>query len=94
MVMETVGEEIKEKLPKLPVARVMWKPLPDFKTACTAWILGGGAHHTCYSENISAEQLEDFAEMAGIEALVIDEDTTIRNFKESIRANEAYHMFY
>jgi len=94
LINKTVGEEIKEKLPKLPVARVMWKPLPDFKTACTAWILGGGAHHTCYSENISAEQLEDFAEMAGIEALVIDEDTTIRNFKESIRANEAYHMFY
>lgn len=94
LINKTVGEEIKEKLPELPVARVMWKPLPDFETACTAWILGGGAHHTCYSENITAEQLEDFAEMAGIEALVIDEDTTIRNFKESIRANEAYYMFY
>ena len=94
LINKTVGEEIKEKLPELPVARVMWKPLPDFETACTAWILGGGAHHTCYSENITAEQLEDFAEMAGIETLVIDEDTTIRNFKESIRTNEAYHMFY
>ena len=94
LINKTVGEEIKENLPELPVARVMWKPLPDFETACTAWILGGGAHHTCYSENITAEQLEDFAEMAGIETLVIDEDTTIRNFKESIRTNEAYHMFY
>ena len=93
LVNKTVGEEVKEDLPNLPVARIMWKPLPDFKTACTAWILGGGAHHTCYSENLSVEQLEDFAEMAGIESLVIDEDTTIRNFKESIRANEAYYMF-
>jgi L-arabinose isomerase len=94
LINKTKGEEVKEELPNLPVARIMWSPLPDFKTACTAWILGGGAHHTCYSENVSVEQLEDFAEMAGIEALVIDEDTTIRNFKESIKANEAYHMFY
>ncbi|WP_179021861.1 L-arabinose isomerase [Winogradskyella forsetii] len=94
LINKTVGEEVTEALPKLPVARVMWKPLPDFETACTAWILGGGAHHTCYSENLSVEQLEDFAEMAGIEALVIDEDTTVRNFKQSIKANEAYYMFY
>ena len=93
LINKTFGEEIKEKLPKLPVARIMWKPLPDFETACTAWILGGGAHHTCYSENITVEQLEDFAEMAGIEFLVIDESTTIRNFKNTIRSNEAYFTF-
>ena len=93
LINKTVGEEVKEALPNLPVARVMWKPLPDFETACTAWILGGGAHHTCYSENITVEQLEDFAEMAGIEALVIDENTTIRDFKNTIKANEAYYMF-
>ena len=91
MVNKTVGEEVKEALPKLPVARIMWKPLPDFETACTAWILGGGAHHTCYSENVTVEQLEDFAEIAGIEALIIDEDTTIRNFKNTIHTNEAYY---
>lgn len=93
LVNKTVGEEVKEALPKLPVARIMWKPLPDFETACMAWILGGGAHHTCYSENVSVEQLEDFAEMAGIESLVIDEDTTIRNFKNTIHSNEAYYRF-
>lgn len=93
LINKTVGEEILEDLPKLPVARVMWKPLPDFETACTAWILAGGAHHTCYSENISVEQMEDFAEMADIEALVIDEETTIRNFKNTIKTNEAYYMF-
>jgi L-arabinose isomerase len=81
LINKTVGEEVTEKLPNLPVARVIWKPLPDFKTACQAWILGGGAHHTCYSENVSVEQLEDFAEIANIEALVIDENTSIRNLK-------------
>lgn len=91
LINKTVGEEVTEKLPNLPVARIMWKPLPDFKTACTAWILGGGAHHTCYSENVSVEQLEDFAEMANIESLVIDEGTTIRNFKNTIHTNEAYY---
>ncbi len=93
LINKTVGEEVTEALPNLPVARVMWKPLPDFETACEAWILGGGAHHTCYSENISVEQMEDFAEMANIEALVIDEKTTIRDFKNTIKANEAYYMF-
>lgn len=88
---KTLGEEIKEHLPKLPVARIMWNPIPDFETACTAWILGGGAHHTCYSENVTIEQMEDFAEIAGIEALVIDENTTIRNFKNTIYTNEAYY---
>jgi len=91
LVNKTVGEEINEKLPKLPVARVMWKPLPDFKTACSAWILGGGAHHTCYSENVTAEQLEDFAEMAGIEYLIIDEDTKLHDFKNTIRWNDKFY---
>jgi L-arabinose isomerase len=60
-------------------------------TAAEAWILAGGAHHTCYSENISVEQLEDFAEIAGIESLVIDEDTKIRDFKNTLRWNEIYY---
>lgn len=91
LINKTVGEEVTEKLPNLPVARVMWKLLPDFKTACTSWILAGGAHHSCYSENVSVEQLEDFAEMADIESLVIDEDTTIRSFKNTIHTNEAFY---
>lgn len=93
LINKTEGIEILENLPNLPVARIMWRPLPDFETACTAWILGGGAHHVCYSENITVEQLEDFAEIANIESLVIDEDTTIRDFKNTIRTNEAYYMF-
>ncbi|RAJ88023.1 L-arabinose isomerase [Chitinophaga dinghuensis] len=76
-------------LPKLPVARVLWKPLPDMSIACTAWILAGGAHHTCYSQNVSAMQLQDFADIAGIEMLLIDEHTDLRHFKNEIRWNEA-----
>ena len=77
-------------LPKLPVARVLWKPFPDFKSACTAWILAGGAHHTCYSQNLSVECLEDFAAMAGIEFVLIGKNTDIYQFKNELRWNEVY----
>jgi L-arabinose isomerase len=75
-------------LPNLPVARVLWKPYPDMKVGCAAWILAGGAHHTCYSQNINAEQMEDFAEMAGIEFVLINNDTKIYQFKNELRWNE------
>lgn len=79
-------------LPKLPVARVLWEPEPDLKTAAAAWILAGGAHHTGFSMAITAEHMEDFAEMAGIEYLMIDENTTISEFKKDMRTNEMYYM--
>jgi L-arabinose isomerase len=75
-------------LPKLPVARVLWKPLPDMQTGCAAWILAGGAHHTCYSQNLDPEHLEDFSEMAGIEYVLINKDTSIYQFKNMLRMNE------
>jgi L-arabinose isomerase len=75
-------------LPKLPVARVLWRPLPDLTRACTAWILAGGAHHTCYSENLNAGQLEDFAGMAGIEFVKIDRDTDLYHFRNELRWND------
>jgi len=78
-------------LPNLPVARVLWKAHPDVKTAAAAWILAGGAHHTCYSQNLSREYLEDFAEMADIEFVVIDESTKIYDFKQSLRWNDLYY---
>jgi L-arabinose isomerase len=62
-------------LPKLPVARVLWKPLPDMQTGCAAWIYAGGAHHTCYSQNLTAEHLQDFADIAGIEYVLISSGT-------------------
>jgi len=77
-----------QDLPKLPVARVLWKPSPNLKTGCVAWILAGGAHHTCYSQNISKEIMQDFAGMIGIECLTIDDQTTITGFRNEIRWNE------
>lgn len=79
-------------LPKLPVARVLWKPLPDMRTACAAWIYAGGAHHTCYSQNLSSEHLQDFADMAGIECIHIDKDTRITSLRNELRWNEAFYQ--
>lgn len=79
------------KLPKLPVARAVWECQPDFKTACAAWILAGGAHHTGYSYSVTKEMLEDFATIAGIELAVIDADTRLAEFKQTLRNNEVYY---
>jgi L-arabinose isomerase len=78
-------------LPRLPVARAVWKCRPDFKTACAAWIYAGGAHHTGFSYAVTTEQLEDFAGMAGIELAVIDRGTTLRDFRRHLRQEEIYH---
>ena len=81
--------EIEHDMPKLPVARVLWDAKPDLKTAAAAWILAGGAHHTGYSQNLSTEQLQDFAEIMDIEFLLIDEKTDLYRFKEELRWNDA-----
>jgi len=80
-----------EDLPNLPTARVLWSPKPDLKTAAAAWILAGGAHHTCYSQNLTPEYIMDFSDMAGVEFLLIDGNTTLRDFKNEIRWNEVYY---
>lgn len=84
---EAVAPE--QPLPRLPVARVLWKPLPDMATGCAAWLYAGGAHHTCYSQNLTAEHLEDFAGMAGMEMIRIGKGTTIASVKNELRWNEA-----
>jgi L-arabinose isomerase len=86
---EAVDPEL--PLPKLPVARVLWKPKPDLPTAAAAWIYGGGAHHTCYSQSLTTEYLEDFSEMAGIEYVLIDEDTSLHRFRQELRWNDGYY---
>lgn len=78
-------------LPNLPVARVMWAPKPNLKAAAAAWILAGGAHHTGFSQVVTAEHLEDFAGMAGIECVMIDDSTKISEFKKELRWNEVYY---
>jgi L-arabinose isomerase len=79
-------------LPKLPVARVLWKPHPNMQTGCAAWIYGGGAHHTGYSQNLTAENMEDFAGMAGIEFVCINKDTNIYNFRNELRWNDVFYQ--
>ncbi|WP_025746025.1 L-arabinose isomerase [Kallotenue papyrolyticum] len=78
-------------LPKLPVARALWQPQPDLITAATAWIYAGGAHHTGFSLDLTAEHLRDFAEMAGMEFLLIDHTTSIAAFKNELRWNDLYY---
>jgi L-arabinose isomerase len=80
-----------QPLPNLPVARAVWVPRPNLKTAAAAWILAGGPHHTSFSQALTAEHLEDFAEMAGLEFLRIGGDTTVSEFKNQLRWNEAYY---
>ena len=86
------GVDALEELPKLPVARVLWKPQPDMKTGCAAWIYAGGAHHTCYSQNLTAEHLTDFANMAGIEYVGIDKNTNLNQFRNELKWNEVYYQ--
>jgi L-arabinose isomerase len=78
-------------LPKLPVARVVWVPRPSLKVAAAAWIYAGGAHHTGFSQNLTAQHLEDYAEMAGIEYLLINGKTEIPEFKKELKWNEVYY---
>ncbi len=78
-------------LPKLPVARAVWKCRPDFATACESWIHAGGAHHTGFSYTVTREHLEDFATIAGIECVVIGDRTEAGAFRQELRANEVYH---
>jgi len=94
LVNEVESVSPKEKLPNLPVARVLWDAKPNLEVAATAWILAGGAHHTVYTQALTTEFMEDFADIAGIELVVIDESTRIRDFKNQLNANEAYyHLF-
>lgn len=91
LVNEVEAVEATEQLPKLPVARVLWKPQPDMQTGCAAWIYAGGAHHTAFSQNLTTEHIESFAEMVGVELVVIDKNTTLRQLKNELRWSEAYY---
>jgi L-arabinose isomerase len=81
-------------MPRLPVARAVWECKPDFKTAAACWIYAGGAHHTGYSYSVTSEQLRDFAEIAGIECLVIGQGMTVDAFRNELRWNEASYRSF
>ncbi len=93
LINEVDAVEPPEDLPKLPVARTVWEPKPDLSTAAAAWIHAGGAHHTVYTQALTSEHFADFAEMAGIEMVLIDDKTTIRELKNELRWNELYYHF-
>ena len=78
-------------MPKLPVATAFWTPQPDLATGAEAWILAGGAHHTAFSYDLTAEQMGDWAAAMGIEAVYIDKDTNIRNLKNELKWNSVYY---
>ncbi len=80
-----------EPLPKLPVARAIWIPEPNLKIAATAWILAGASHHTGLSQTLTIEHLRNFAEISGMECLVIDRDTKIAEFTNELKWNDVYY---
>ncbi len=81
-----------EPLPTLPVARAVWLPKPDLQTAATAWIYAGGSHHTSFCQALTVDHLADFAEMAGIEFLRIDDRTRLEDFRNKLRWNDVYYF--
>ncbi len=91
MIVNTVEVVKSEPLPHLPVASAVWVPQPNLKVGAAAWILAGGAHHTGFSQSLTPEHLEDFAEMAGMEFVLIDKDTKLRDLKNELRWNDLYY---
>mgnify|MGYP000648670611 CR=1 FL=1 len=81
------------ELPNLPVAHALWEPQPNLEVSAAAWIHAGGAHHSVYTQNVTLDMLEDFAEFAGIELVVIDKNTTIRDFKTELKHNSLFYRF-
>lgn len=91
MILNPVKSIKAKPLPKLPVARALWIPMPNLEVGAAAWIYAGGAHHTSFSMALSRESLEDFAEMINLELVVIDENTTIPEFKKELKWNDLYY---
>ncbi len=90
LIINTVDcKKVEKPMPKLPVATAFWTPQPNLTVGAESWILAGGAHHTAFSYDLSAEQMSDWAEAMGIEAVYIDQNTTIRGLKNELRWNKA-----
>lgn len=84
-------KKVEKPMPKLPTATNFWTPEPDLYTGAEAWILAGGAHHTAFTYDLTAEQMGDWAAMMGIEAVYIDKDTKIRNLKRDLMLGEVFY---
>ena len=88
LVNEVEAVQPERAMPKLPVARVLWKPQPSLRDSAEAWIMAGGAHHTCFSYVVKTEHLLDWAEMAGIEAVVIDKQSSPLAIRQQLRLSD------
>jgi L-arabinose isomerase len=77
-------------LPRLPVARALWVPRPDFTTSAESWLLAGGPHHTAYTQGIGLDVIRDFAQMAEVELVAITADTDAERFRQEIAWSNAY----
>ncbi|MBR6223628.1 MAG: L-arabinose isomerase [Lachnospiraceae bacterium] len=88
---EVECKKVEKPMPKLPVATAFWEPKPNLYTGAEAWILAGGAHHTAFSYDLTSEQLGDWAAAMGIEAVYIDENTNIRDFKRDLMLGEVFY---
>ena len=91
LVANVVENIVPPDLPKLPVGRAVWRPAPDFATSAACWLAAGAAHHTVMTTAVGIEVFRDFAEIAGIELLEIDDATTVRGFNRELRWNQAYY---
>lgn len=91
LVANVVTNIVPPDLPKLPVGRAVWRPAPDFATSAACWLAAGAAHHTVMTTAVGVEVFRDFAEIAGIELLEIDDATTVRGFTRELRWNQAYY---
>lgn len=88
IVQEVDVVKVERAMPKLPVARALWVPRPDFKRSCQAWLLAGGAHHTSFSQAVTSEQLEDLAGILGVEYVRIGHGTDLAELKRELRWND------
>ena len=88
---EVECKKVEKPMPKLPVATAFWTPYPDLATGAEAWILAGGAHHTAFSYDLTADQMADWAAAMGIEAVFIDKNTEIRSFKKDLMLGSLYY---
>jgi len=88
IVQEVDVVKVEHPMPKLPVARALWVPRPDFKRSCQAWLLAGGAHHTSFSQAVTSEQLEDLAGLLGVEYVRIGHGTDLAELKKELRWND------
>jgi len=80
-----------QSMPHLPVAHALWEPMPNLQVAAATWIHAGGAHHSAYSQQVSVDMLADYADILGMEMVVIDESTETRKFKQELKTNSLYY---